>query len=151
MANCGVLRLTGGKINTSKSFCLFFASIILYYFCMALYKVNPFYCHFQIVSLIPLLLGIYYLFMFCSSDKLVKLFDHPMIGNVVYIISALTLEIYLVQYALFTDKLNFLFPLNILAIYLLIFIFAYILKNLSQLFSHVFKESEMKISDIFKL
>ncbi len=118
---------------------------------MALYKVNPFYCHFQIVSLIPLLLGIYYLFMFCSSDKLVKLFDHPMIGNVVYIISALTLEIYLVQYALFTDKLNFLFPLNILAIYLLIFIFAYILKNLSQLFSHVFKESEMKISDIFKL
>ena len=141
----------GGGINTSKSFCLFFISIILYYLCMALYKVDSFYCHFQIVSLFPLLLGIYYLFMFCSSDKLVKVFDHPLIGNVVYIISALTLEIYLVQYALFTDKLNFLFPLNILAIYLLIFIFAYILKILSQLFSHVFKESEMKISDIFKL
>lgn len=38
-----------------------------------------------------------------------------------YAVSALTLEIYLVQYALFTDKLNFMFPLYLSVMYLMIF------------------------------
>lgn len=52
--------------------------------------------------------------MFCSCEKMIKVFDKTVLGNVVYAISALTLEIYLVQYALFTDSMNGLFPLNII-------------------------------------
>lgn len=85
---------------------------------MAIYKLGPFFCKFQIVSLIPLLLAIYFFFMFCSCEKMIKVFDKTVLGNVVYAISALTLEIYLVQYALFTDSMNGLFPLNIIITYL---------------------------------
>lgn len=118
---------------------------------MAIYKLGPVYCHFQMVSLIPLLVGIYYFFMFCSCTQVTSLFDKPIVGNVVYVVSSLTLEIYLVQYALFTDKLNGLFPLNILMMYLMIFVLAYCLKCLSQLFSQLFNESDMKFGKIFKL
>lgn len=84
---------------------------------MAVYKLGPIFCHFQMVSLIPLLLAIYLFFMFCSCEKITKVFDKALCGNVVYFISALTLEIYLVQYALFTDRMNFMFPLNIPIMY----------------------------------
>lgn len=42
---------------------------------MAIYKLGPFFCKFQIVSLIPLLLAIYFFFMFCSCEKMIKVFD----------------------------------------------------------------------------
>ena len=138
-------------MSASKSFLLFFFSIIVYYACMATYKLGPIYCHFQMVSLIPLLSGIYYFFIFCSCNNVTKVFNNTFLGNIVYAISALTLEIYLVQYALFTDKLNFIFPLNLPVTYLMIFAVAYILKFLSQVFSQVFGGEEFEIKKIFKL
>lgn len=79
------------------------------------------------------------------------MFDKPLFGNVVYAISSLTLEIYLVQYALFTDKLNLIFPLNIPVMYLMIFVVAYALKCLSQVFAQVFGESEFEVKKVFNL
>ena len=110
-------------VSIKRSFALFFVSIVLYYVCMAIYKLGPFFCKFQIVSLIPLLLAIYFFFMFCSCEKMIKVFDKTVLGNVVYAISALTLDIYLVQYALFTDSMNGLFPLNIIITYLIIILY----------------------------
>lgn len=118
---------------------------------MAIYKLGPFFCKFHIVSLIPLLLAIYFFFMFCSCEKMIKVFDKTVLGNVVYAISALTLEIYLVQYALFTDSMNGLFPLNIIITYLIIFCMAYVLKCLSQVFSQIFGGGDFEVRKIFKL
>ena len=118
---------------------------------MAIYKLGPIFCHFQMVSLIPLLMAIYFFFMLCSCEKMIKVFDHALYGTVVYIISALTLEIYLVQYALFTDKMNFLFPLNLPVMYLMIFAVAYVLKCLSQVFSQVFSKEDVEVKKMFKL
>lgn len=74
------------ELNVSRSFSLFCISIVLYYACMAAYKLGPLYCHFQMVSLIPLLLAIYFFFMFCSCEKMIKVFDKALSGNVVYFI-----------------------------------------------------------------
>ena len=52
------------------------------------------------------MLSIYYLFAVCSNEKLLKVFEKPVAGNIIYMVSSLTLEIYLVQYAVFTDALN---------------------------------------------
>lgn len=145
------LRIRGEELSAKKSFLLFFGSLVLYYACMAIYKLGAFWCHFQMVSLIPLLLAIYYFFMLCSCKKMVMVFDKPWMGNVVYFISALTLEIYLVQYALFTDKMNFVFPLNLPVMYLMIFGVAYALKCLSQVFSQVFGGGEFEVKGIFKI
>ena len=139
------------ELRPLRCFGLFFGNIILYYACMAVYKLGPIFCHFQMVSLIPLLLAIYFFFMFCSCEKITKVFDKALWGNVVYFISALTLEIYLVQYALFTDRMNFMFPLNIPIMYLIIFAVAYVLKVLSQMFSQVFRTEDVEIKGIFKV
>ena len=98
-----------------------------------------------------MLLAIYFFFMFCSCEKITKVFDKALWGNVVYFISALTLEIYLVQYALFTDRMNFLFPLNIPIMYLMIFAVAYVLKVLSQMFSQVFRTEDVEVKGMFKV
>ena len=142
-------ELKGSELKAMRSFLLFFGSIVLYYACMAVYKLGPVYCHFQMVSLIPLLLSIYFLFMFCSCEKMTKVFDRALCGNVVYFISSLTLEIYLVQYALFTERMNFMFPLNIPIMYLMIFGVAYVLKVLSQGFFQIFGKEDVAVKKLF--
>lgn len=149
--NKGKLGIMREELNVSRSFSLFCISIVLYYACMAAYKLGPLYCHFQMVSLIPLLLAIYFFFIFCSCEKMIKVFDKALSGNVVYFISSLTLEIYLVQYALFTDRMNFMFPLNIPVMYLMIFGVAYVLKVLAQGFSQIFGKEDMVVKKLFKV
>lgn len=139
------------ELRPLRSFGLFFGNIVLYYVCMAVYKLGPIFCHFQMVSLIPLLLAIYFFFMFCSCEKITKVFDKALWGNAVYFISGLTLEIYLVQYALFTDRMNFMFPLNIPIMYLMIFGVAYVLKVLSQSFSQIFDKEDITVKKLFKV
>lgn len=139
------------ELRPLRCFVLFFGNIILYYVCMAVYKLGPIFCHFQMVSLIPLLLAIYFFFMLCSCEKITKVFDKALWGNVVYFISALTLEIYLVQYALFTDRMNFMFPLNIPIMYLMIFGVAYVLKVFSQSFSQIFGKEDITVKKLFKV
>lgn len=149
--NKGKLGVMREELNVSRSFSLFCISIVLYYACMAAYKLGPLYCHFQMVSLIPLLLAIYFFFIFCSCEKMIKVFDKALFGNVVYFISSLTLEIYLVQYALFTDRMNFMFPLNIPVMYLMIFGVAYVLKVLAQGFSQIFGKEDVVVKKLFKV
>lgn len=96
-------------------------------------------------------MAIYFFFMFCSCEKMIRVFDKALFGNVVYIISSLTLEIYLVQYALFTDKMNFMFPLNLPIMYLMIFAVAYVLKVFSQMFSQVFRTENVEVKSMFKV
>lgn len=124
--------------NLMRSLGKFVLSVAMYYAFMAFFKLGPFYCHFQILSLIPLLASIHYFFILCSNERLLGVFERPLMGNVIYAISSLTLEIYLVQYAVFSDSLNGIFPFNIVITYLLIFVLAYVLKCLSNLFLQVF-------------
>lgn len=145
------LEVRNEELSVMRSFSLFLISIILYYACMAAYKLGPLYCHFQMVSLIPLLFAIYFFFIFCSCKKMTKVFDNVLYGNVVYFISSLTLEIYLVQYALFTDRMNFMFPLNLPVMYLMIFGVAYVLKVLSQVFSQIFSKENVEVKKLFSL
>lgn len=145
------LEVRNEELSVKNPFSLFLISIILYYACMAAYKFGPLYCHFQMVSLIPLLFAIYFFFIFCSCKKMTKVFDNVLYGNVVYFISSLTLEIYLVQYALFTDSMNFMFPLNLPVMYLMIFGVAYVLKVLSQVFSQIFSKENVEVKKLFSL
>ena len=118
-------------------------SVGLYYVCMGSYKLDSTLCRFQLISLMPLLSTIYWLFVFCDAAKVARIFDKSWMGRPVYFISTLTLEVYMVQYALFTDRFNDIFPWNILLTYILIFLIAYFLKCSSNLFSLLFKEDRI--------
>ena len=69
-------------------------------------------------------------------------------GPVIRCVGGLCLEIYLVQYALFTDKMNSIFPLNLLIMYLIIIAAAYVLRCLSRLWKQTFSEGNYNWKEI---
>ena len=60
----------------------------------------------------------------------------------IILISQLSLEIYIVQFAVLTGDYNSLFPLSFLINGLLVLIFAYVLKVLTNAFLHVFDKKK---------
>lgn len=104
----------------------------------------------QIWSLIPLLGVVYYMYKVCNSDTLKKLYNTKRLGWTIKFIGGLCLEIYLVQYSLFTDMMNSLFPLNILIMFLIILVVAYLVRCLSRIFSQTFKDGEYNWKEVVK-
>ena len=69
---------------------------------------------------------------------------------IISLISTLTLEIYLIQEYFITDKYNFLFPLNILLIFILIVSISYIIEIIARIFSYTFIKEDYNWDEIFK-
>ena len=65
-------------------------------------------------------------------------------------ISALSLEAYLCQGWMITDKLNYLFPCNILMIFIAIIAVSYVLKIVSNLFAQTFSNERYNFFKIIK-
>lgn len=105
----------------------------------------------QIVSLIPLLAIVYYFYKVCSNRTLKQWYSHRIMGWIISFVGGLCLEIYLVQYTLFTDKMNNIFPLNIPIMFIIILAVAYLLRCCARLFSQTFKDGEYDWKAIFKL
>lgn len=104
----------------------------------------------QIISLIPLLGITFYFYKICNSELLKKWYELKISGWIIKFIGGLCLEIYLVQYSLFTDKMNTIFPFNLLFMFVIIVVAAYILRCCSRVFSQTFKDSEYNWTSIFK-
>lgn len=77
----------------------------------------------QILTL-PFLAGtVYYLWRCCNAKCFKKIYSTNWGRNVITLIGGLCLESYLIQLYLFTDKLNWLFPLNLLVITICILLY----------------------------
>lgn len=88
----------------------------------------------QILGLLPLHLFVFYIYKFASHQWCKGLFQKPGLKWILIIISNLTLEIYIVQFHIITDKFNMLFPLNTIIVFALICMTAYFLKVITSLF-----------------
>lgn len=126
-------------------------SILVYYAILFAGKKYVLFSELQIISLIPLLFITYYFYKVCSSDSLKRWYTTKYLGGIIKFVGGLCLEIYLVQSALFTDKMNNLFPLNIPIMLLIIIFAAYILRCGSRTFSQTFKDGEYDWKAVFKL
>lgn len=104
----------------------------------------------QTLSLLPLLGVTYYIYRLCNAEG-AKILYNTKTGWVMRAVGGLCLEVYLVQYSLFTDKLNSIFPLNILIIFAEILIVAYVLRCLARIWSQTFKESDYEWKEVFKI
>ena len=104
----------------------------------------------QIISLLPLLGITFYFYKICNSQQLKRLYNNPYIGWCIRFIGGLCLEIYIVQYTLFTDSMNKIFPLNILIMFLIVFAVAYLLRCASRIFSQTFKDGDYDWRAVFK-
>lgn len=105
---------------------------------------------FQILSLLPLLGAVFYFYKICNSKLLRKIY-YSKFNKIIVLISMLCLEIYLVQGALFTDKMNAIFPFNIVIMFIIIVMCAYAVKVLSRIFSQVFIDTPFNWKNIFQI
>lgn len=114
--------------------------ILAWYSIFILNKYIPFIASIQWISLIPLYGITYYTYVLCCAPFWTKVYNHKIIGQLIYIIGGLCLECYLIQYFIFTDKLNCIFPFNIPLIMLYVLFISYIINFLSTAFSQTFSK-----------
>lgn len=125
-------------------------SVAIYYTILFSGKFYPICSELQIVSLIPLLYIVYYSYKICNSETMKKLYNNKMLGWCMKFIGGLCLEIYLVQNTLFTDRMNCIFPLNIIIMFVVIIFVAYILRCLARVFSQTFKDGDYDWNNIVR-
>lgn len=105
----------------------------------------------QITALIPLHTFVYYLYKVASYSWCDKVFHSKRVGKIMSWIAALTLEIYIVQFAFITNQFNSIFPLNVLLVFAIIVLAAYLLKVMTSLFLAVLSKEDLEWTEIVRL
>ena len=155
-----LFMLLGATMGISKQDinCSFFniifklmSCLIVYYGMLALCRKVEQLQHLELLSLVPLLFITYYVYKLCNTKEIKRLYYNKYAGMVIKFVGGLCLEIYLVQYSLFTDKMNDLFPLNLLLMMIIIIVVAYILRCMARIFIQTFRTEDYCWKDVFKL
>lgn len=96
----------------------------------------------QYLSIIPLFGIIHYFYILCNHSFLEKMAKSRISGQIIFVVGGLCLETYLIQTYLFTDRLNWMFPLNIPMVMLFVLVVAYIVNFFANLISQTFKSED---------
>lgn len=145
------VRKSVDNVSLWKDSSLMLGCVVVFYSILFMGRKIPLIHDLQVVSLIPLMGVTYYFYKMCNSEQLKTLYQSKWIGPVMKTISGLCLEVYLVQSVLFTDRYNNLFPFNLIIMFVVILIVAYILRCLARWFSQTFREGDYEWKAIFKL
>lgn len=147
-----VLGLYCGKEQPSSKHPMIKAifSFAAYFLIMAIGKgqENALY-YIQLTAIIPLNLFVYY--MFVCKHIWNKITSYLYLKQFIFILSSLSLEIYIVQFSLITEKYNDYFPLSIIIVSISIIIMAYILKIITNIFVHIISNDNLNFKNILKL
>ncbi|TLF43086.1 acyltransferase family protein [Maribacter aurantiacus] len=138
------------KHRFSNNLLLVLLCILIFYGMLYSVRINVMPRQMEIISIIPLLGMTFYFYKLSNTKELKYLYNHRFIGDVIKIVGGLCLEIYLVQHDLITDKMNDFFPLNLIGMFLIILISAYILRCTARLFSQIFSQQNLNYQEIFR-
>ena len=105
----------------------------------------------QIVTLLPLMGITVYLYKCCNCGWIKKVYESKVGNFIIMVVGGLCLESYLIQGALFTDKMNNIWPLNLLIIVLFILFCSYVVRCLARLFAQTFRIEDYEWRRIFSL
>ena len=103
----------------------------------------------QLIAIIPLNLFTYY--MFTCKNTWDKRISFPFIRPIIFTLSSLSLEIYIVQFSLITEKYNDYFPLSILIVAVSIITMSYCLKILTNFFVQIISKEHLSFQNLLKL
>lgn len=137
--------------SLKKDSCKFFICLFLFYGIQMLGKRYHEIAPLQIITLIFLVGLVFYLYKICNTPFFKRIYENKRGNAVIMIVGGLCLESYLIQYSVITDKLNFLFPLNILIIIVGVLVMAYICRCIARLFSQTLKQEDYEWNKIFSL
>lgn len=135
--------------NPIISVSLLIASITCFYGICS-FKNKPGLEGMQMLSIFPLICSVVFLWRTCNSSISEYILSHRFSKTFILFIGGLSLEIYVGQDAIFTTKLNHIFPLNIPIIIGGVICFAYFLRCCARLWSQTFKEEPYDWKAIFK-
>lgn len=149
-----------GKKVTMEGITIKARRIDILYLCLCLFvfygiqfgaKVKQDIGPYQILTVPFLYAIIFFLYKICKSDCILKLYQISFVSNIIKIVGGLCLESYLIQFAVFTNSLNFIFPLNLFIIILLVLIAAYIVRCAARLLSQTFRTEDYEWRKVFSL
>lgn len=149
-ASLGIQNKENWKFSFTKDGLKFIGCTILYYGMLFVCRKVETLQHLELLSLLPLLGITFYLYKICNTDTMKKLYDNRYTGAVIRFVGGLCLEIYLIQGALFTDKMNHLFPLNLLLMLIIIVAAAYLLRCAARIFAQTFKAEDYNWKEVVK-
>ena len=130
---------------------LLIISIFLFYGIQLLAKVHQSIAPMQIISLPFLYTTVYFIWMCCNSSIAEKIYNNKFGNIIIMSIGGLCLESYLIQQSLITNKFNFIFPLNIPLVVLIILLAAYLCRCFARLFSQTFGSVAYDWKQIFSI
>ena len=105
----------------------------------------------QVVTLLPLMGITVYLYKVCNNYWMKRLYKTKWGNAIIMFVGGLCLESYLIQYSLFTDKMNSIWPLNLFLIVLLILACSYLVRCLARLFAQTFRTEDYEWQKVFEL
>ena len=105
----------------------------------------------QVVTLLPLMGITVYFYKWCNSNWMKRIYQSKWGNAIIMFIGGLCLESYLIQYSLFTDKMNGIWPLNLVIIVLVILLCSYIVRCFARLFVQTFRTENYEWKKIFSL
>lgn len=105
----------------------------------------------QIVTLLPLMGITVYFYKLCNCVWMKRIYQNKWGNAVIMFVGGLCLESYLIQGALFTDKMNNIWPLNLVIILFLILFCSYIVRCLSRWFAQTFRAEDYEWEKVFSL
>lgn len=105
----------------------------------------------QVVTLLPLMGIIVYFYKWCNAGWMKKMYQSKCGNAVIMFVGGLCLESYLIQYSLFTDKMNGIWPLNLLVIVLVILLCSYVVRCAARLFGQTFRTEPYEWKKVFSL
>lgn len=105
----------------------------------------------QILTLLPLMGITVYFYKLCNSTWMKRLYQNKCGNAVIMTVGGLCLESYLIQYSLFTDKMNDIWPLNLFIIVFAILVCSYFVRCMARLFAQTFRTEDYEWKKIFIL
>lgn len=139
------------KFRSVFDFCLMALCLVVFYAIQFVAKKNVTLAPYQIITIVPLMGIVFYFYKWCHADFWKKLYAKKMWHTIIMTISGLCLESYLIQYSVFTTKMNGIFPFNLPIMVIMVLLVAFICKCLSRLFSQTFGTGDYEWKKIIKL
>lgn len=126
-------------------------NLFLFYGIQLLSKIYVSLAPLQIITVLFLAGFVFYFYKFCNA-KMFEKWYHNRSGNfMITAIGGLCLESYLIQFNIITDRWNFIFPLNIPIVMVLVLFAGYIVRCLASFFSQTFRTEDYEWKKIFLL
>ena len=103
----------------------------------------------QVVTILPLMGIVLYLYKCCNAKWFAFLYQSKYGHWIVMFVGSLCLESYLIHFSLFTDKMNGIWPLNLLIIVVVILACSYLVRCIARLFQQTFQSEDYEWKKIF--